>query len=96
MMSEHDVMMLYEMNKTCNIVVKTQNSVTDQFNTQNTVKQGTTFGTIICCTETDRVNEINERVAVMYGPELEIVMADFMDDIMAVGGGGGRGGEQRT
>ena len=60
-MTEHDVMMIYEMNKTSNIVVKTPNGVTDQFTTQNTVKQGTTFGLIICCAETDRVNEIKEK-----------------------------------
>ena len=78
-MPEHDVMMIYEMNKTSNIVVKTPNGVTDQFTTQNTVKQGTTFGSIICCAETDRVNEINERVAVLYGPKLEIGMPVFME-----------------
>ena len=66
-------------------MVKKPNGVTDQFTTQNTVKQGTTFGPITCCAETDRVNEITERVAVMYGPELEIGMPVFMDDIMAVG-----------
>ena len=55
-MPEHDVMMLYEMNNISNIVVKTPNCVTDQFTTQNTVKEGTTFGPIICSAETDRVN----------------------------------------
>ena len=45
---EYVVMMLYEMNKTSNIVVKTPNGGTDQFTTQNTVKQGTRSGPIIC------------------------------------------------
>ena len=76
-------MMLYEMNKISNIV-RTPNGVTEQFTTQNIVREGTTFGSIICCRETDRVNEINERVAIMYGPELEIGMSVFTDDITAV------------
>ena len=66
-------------------VSKIPNGVTDQFTTQNTVKEGTTFEPIIWCAETDRVNEINVRVAVMYGPELEIDMPVFMDDIIAIG-----------
>ena len=58
-MPEHDAMKLYEMNKTSKILVKTPNVVADQFTTQNIVKQGTTFGPISCCAETDRVNETN-------------------------------------
>ena len=69
------------MNKTSKLWFKHEMvAITDQFTTQNTVKQGTTFGPIICCAETDRVNKINERVSAMYGPELEIDMPVFMDD----------------
>ena len=48
------------------------------------MKQGTTFGPIMCCASTSRVNEIQETVKYQYG-KVEVGMPVFMDDVAAVG-----------
>ena len=62
---------LYEINKTSNIVVDTQIGKTSSITAEEVVKQGTTFGPIMCCASTSRANEIG--------------MSVFMDDIVALG-----------
>ena len=49
------------------------------------VKQGSTYGPIMCCTATSKVNDISEKVVVKYG-EILIGMPIFMDDIAAICG----------
>ena len=75
---------LYEINKTSNIVVDTPVGKTSSITVEEVVKQGTTFGPIMCCASTSRVNEIQEAVKYQYG-KVEIGMPVFMDDIAAVG-----------
>ena len=48
------------------------------------IKQGTTYGPIMCCASTARVNKIGEKVICKYS-NIEIVMPAFMDDIAAIG-----------
>ena len=74
---------LYEINKTSNIVVDTTVGKTSSITVEEAVKQGTTFGPIMCCASTSRVNEIQEAVKYQYG-KVEIGMPVFMDDIAAV------------
>ena len=74
---------MYEINKTSNIVVDTPVGKTSSI-TVEVVKQGTTFGPIMCCASTSRVNEIQEAVKYQYG-KVEIGMPVFMDDIATVG-----------
>ena len=75
---------LYEINKISNIVVDTPVGKTASITVEEVVKQGTTFGPIMCCAPTSRVNEIQEAVKYQYG-KVEISMPVFMDDIAAVG-----------
>ena len=75
---------LYEINKTSNIVVDTPVGKTSSITVEEVVKQGTTFGPIMCCASTSRVNEIQEAVKYQYG-KVKIGMPVFMDDIAAVG-----------
>ena len=75
---------LHEINKTSNIVVDTPVGKTSSITVEEVVKQGTTFGVIICCASTLRVNEIQEAVKYQYS-KVEIGMPVFMDDIAAVG-----------
>ena len=77
---------LYEINKTSNIVVDTPVGKTSSITVEEVVKQGTTFGPIMCCASTSRVNEIQEAVKYQYG-KVEIGMPVLMDDIAAVGTG---------
>ena len=50
----------------------------------NIVKQGTTHGPIICCTETSQVNNSEEPVKYQY-EQVEVGVPVFTDDIMAAG-----------
>ena len=75
---------LYEINKISNITVDTPVGKTSSITVEEVVKQGTTFGPIMCCTSTSRVNEIQEAVKYQYG-KVDIGMPDFIDSIAAVG-----------
>ena len=48
------------------------------------VKQRATYGQVMCCSTTARVNDIGEKVCCKYG-DPEIGMPVFMDGISAVG-----------
>ena len=47
-----EVKMLYEMNRSSSIQVKTPVGTTESFTAEEIVKQGTVTGPIICCIET--------------------------------------------
>ena len=78
------IRILYEINKTSNIVADTPVGKTSSKTVEEVMKQGTIFGPIMCCTSTSRVNEIQEVVNYQYG-KVEISMSVFMDDVAAVG-----------
>ena len=82
--SEKNVMMLFRLNHIVNITVKTPVGDTEDFTIMNVVKQGTTHGLIICCSETSQVNNSEEPVKYQY-EQVEIGVPVFMDDIMAAG-----------
>ena len=71
---------LYEMNKETDIIIRTPVGNTNK----EVVKQGTIFGSIICCAETSAVNSIGEEVKYSYG-KINIGMPVFMDDIATAG-----------
>ena len=48
------------------------------------VKQGTTYGTIMCCVSTAIVNATGEKVICKYG-NIEIGMSVFKYDIAVIG-----------
>ena len=48
-------MMLYRLNKTADIIVKIPVGETAEFTVENIIKQGTTHGPEICCTEASKV-----------------------------------------
>ena len=54
-----------------------------QLEIKEIVKQGTIYGSIMCCASTARVNEIGEKVICKYC-NIEIGMPVFMDDIAAI------------
>ena len=74
---------LYQINKTSNIVVDKTVGKTSSITVEELVKQGTIFGTMMCCASTSRVNEIQEAVKYQYG-KVEIDMSVLMDGIASV------------
>ena len=81
----NDIKILYEMYKKTDIKIETPFGEISSMEIQEVVKQGSTYGPIMCCTTTSKVNDISEKVEVKYG-EILIGMPIFMDDIAAIGG----------
>ena len=78
-------MMLYRLNETADIIVKTPVEETVEFTVRNIVKQGVTHGRVICCAETSKVNDSKETVEYICG-QVTIGIPVFMNDIMSAGG----------
>ena len=79
-----DLLMVYLLNKTANITIKTPIGETESFRAEETVKQGTIWGPEICCVETDRINEIGEDCKSMIS-DVEVGVLGYMDDILGAG-----------
>ena len=77
--------MLYEINKTTEIVIDTAIGNTKSIQIKEVVKEGSIFGPNMCCTATARVNDVGEKTSYKYG-EIEIEMSIYMDDISVAGG----------
>ena len=80
----NDPKILYEMNKRSIVTINIPFGETGNIEIEEIVKQGTTYGSIMCCVATTRVTDIGEKVCYKYG-DTEIGMPAFMDDISAVG-----------
>ena len=84
-MPSREVKLISEMNKSSKVIVETPVGDTECFELGKVVKQGTVYGPVICGKETERINNISEHNATMYGPNLEILTLVYVDD-MAHGG----------
>ena len=84
-MRVEDAAMIYKMNEKADIVVQCPAGKTDAINAENTVRQGTVFGPILCAVSTDKINTIGERIKSSIGPNLEVGALVFMDDIASIG-----------
>ena len=80
----NDLKILYERNKRSKVTINTPFGETGNIEIEEIVKQGTTYGPVMCCATTARVDDIGEKVCCKYGGT-EIGMPVFMDDISAVG-----------
>ena len=84
-MREHDISLLYQLNKEATINVDTPHGLTKDFHISEAVKQGTISGPMLCGVEMDRVNQSENRVKASYGPNYEMGMPGFVDDLSAGG-----------
>ena len=60
-MREKEISLIYEMNKKAKIEIETPTGKTEEIEVTEIVKQGTAFGTILCCVNSEKVNEVNEK-----------------------------------
>ena len=72
------------MNKRSIVTINTPFGETGNIEIEEIVKQGTTYGPVMCCAVTASVNNIGEKVCCKYG-DTGIGMQVFLDDISAVG-----------
>ena len=82
--NKNDLEILYKLNETAQVKINTPNGDTENIEIKDVVEQGTTYGPIMCCASTARVNEIGEKVICKYGNR-EIGVPIFMDDIAVIG-----------
>ena len=75
--SIYDTVLLYQLNHKAIISVNTPFGDTEDFTVYDVVKQGTISGPLICCSEVDEINNINEVVSVPYGPDMDIGMPEI-------------------
>ena len=81
--NKNDLEILYKLNETAQFKINTPYGDTENIETKKVVKQGTTYGPIMCCASIARVIEIGEKVICKYG-NIEIGIPVFMDDIAAI------------
>ena len=60
-MREREAAIVYKMNERAAITIKTPYGETEEIIADRIVKQGTVYGTQLCCCSTERVNEIGEK-----------------------------------
>ena len=65
--NKNDLEILYKLNETVQVKINTPYGDTENIEIKEVVKQGTTYGPIMCCASTARVNEIGEKVICKYG-----------------------------
>ena len=80
----YDTALLYHLKHNATISVDTPSGETDDFTVYVVAKQGTISCPLICCSEVDQINKVNEVVAVPYGPEIMIGMPECVDDVLTV------------
>ena len=80
-----EVCLLHDMNKQAKIVIETPNGLTEPITVQRIVKQGTVFGPVMCCANSQRINNMKEKNITMITPSLHIEAMAYVDDIMGAG-----------
>ena len=81
---EREIRMLYELNRSAVIKISTPVGDTKEIRVNEIAKQGTVFGTKLCCASTGKVNNEESRSTVIY-PNICVKSLTFVDDIMAAG-----------
>ena len=76
----NNLKIVYKMNKRTKVNINTPFAETGNFEIEEIFKQRTTYGPVMYCVTTARVNDIGQKVCYKYG-DTEIGMPVFMDDI---------------
>ena len=60
-MNPKEIMLVFEMNKTCYITIETPIGMTSEVKINEIVRQGTIWGPLLCSITTDKVNEVGAK-----------------------------------
>ena len=82
---EKEVSLLYQMNEYAQIVVESPSGTKETITVNNIVKQGTVFGPIMCCVNSQKVNNMEEKNITLISPSLHVEAMSYVDDIMGAG-----------
>ena len=81
---EKEIRMLYQLNRSAVIKIATPVGDTKEIRVDEIAKQGTVFGTKLCCASTGKINNEETRSTVIY-PNVSVKSLTFVDDIMSAG-----------
>ena len=79
--------LIYEKTKMAKIAIKTTAGKTGEIDIENTIMQGTVFGSIICTSVIDKLAKIfykNYDILYKYKGEVEVPILGMVDDVLAV------------
>ena len=84
---EREIRMLYKLNKEASFKVKTPaGTTTTDISVNEIVKQGSVFGTKLCCSSTGTINNEDVKNTVIY-PTVQVKAPTFVDDLGSFGEG---------
>ncbi len=83
---EREIRLLYFLNKEASFQVITPAGTSKEIKVGEIVKQGTVFGTKLCCSSTGKINEEITRKHIIY-PTVSTKAVTYVDDISAAGSG---------
>ena len=81
------LVLLYEETKTALIAIKTSSGLTERDIIENTIMQGTVFGSLICTTVMDKLAKIfynTENLLYKYKNDVDIPVLGMVDDVLNV------------
>ena len=81
---EREVRMLYELNKEAAFQVITPAGTTEEITVKEIVKQGSVFGTKLCCSSTGKINNNEVKTTAIY-PTVQVKSPTFVDDLGSFG-----------
>ena len=86
-LDNENIVLLYKLNKNNSISVKTPYGLTERFNVENIIMQGTVFGPIACTASISKLGDIaynNGKPLLMYKDSVFVPPLGMIDDICAI------------
>ena len=84
-MPVQEALYIYEMNKNITAVVDTPHGMTEEFNIEEAVRQGTIFGPTMCGVSTNRINKMGQPDPLILYETVEIGCPIYVDDMSGMG-----------
>ncbi len=84
-MPVEEAIFLYEMNRNIKAVVDTPHGITEEFEIDEAVRQGTIVGSAMCGVSTNRINKMGQKDPTVVHGSIEIECPIFVDDIISMG-----------
>ena len=84
-MKTMDCIAIKRMNETAKAIIETPIGMTKEILLKDIVRQGTVSGPPICGATMDNINKIGYNVVTHYGPNLEIKILAYVDDLSSAG-----------
>ena len=82
---EREIRMLYHLNKKAKAKIITPAGTTEEIVIEEAAKQGTVFGSKLCCASTGRINDMKEKTKTLITPTIYTEALTYVDDMLGMG-----------